>query len=242
MPPVKKKLAVKAAAKKKAAPKKKAPAKPMTAAQKRRSEAAKRGAVGRRRTAPRGPRLTAAHQGARDALIMVRVSQGWTWDEAAAEAGISVSAASRAVKKRREAAPLRLNMDPARVIETVFEGFQNSIADQERIAAAALEANNLAAAVGAKKGADAAREKIIALLQSTGRLPQELGALRHLIDLRAIAVKMLDTVDGFAAALAAVEISEESRVLIDNEVQKVRTTFNELIGLKEDPEPDQLAA
>jgi hypothetical protein len=178
---------------------------------------------------------TSRRREARDALMIARVHQGWTWEAIAGEAGISVSAAKRAVAARKDSLPIKLNADPVRVIEQVFEGYQLSIGDFEAIGAAALEKGQLAVAVGAKKGANEAREKIVLLLQATGRLPQELGALRHLIDLRAIAVRMLDTVDGLERELLLIDQIEDpearSRAMADA-TAKVRTTFNELIGVE----------
>lgn len=171
--------------------------------------------------------------------MIARLSQGWTWEAIAGEAGISVQQAKKAVVKRREAAPIKLNADPIRIIEQVFEQYQLSVGDFEAIASAALERNQLAVAVGAKKGANDAREKIVLLLQATNRLPQELGALRHLIDLRAIAVRMLDAVDGLEREMSLVAQIEdpEARAAASREAAaKVRTTFAEMVGLDEHPE------
>jgi transcriptional regulator with XRE-family HTH domain len=178
---------------------------------------------------PKGAYLTAARQGMRDSLMVARLAQGWTWEEVAAEAGVSKTTAMRAVKARREAMPITLSMDPALIIERAFEGFQLSIADFERLAAAATEKEWLAVAVGAKKGANEAREKVLALLQATGRLPHDLGALRHLIDLRALAARMLDAVADFQQEVAAGADPEDAAV-------RLRQTFNSLIGLEEERE------
>jgi transcriptional regulator with XRE-family HTH domain len=147
--------------------------------------------------------------------MVARKAQGWTWEAIAEEAGLSVRTVKEAVKNRQAGAPLQFNADPVRVVEEVFQAYQLSIGDLEAIAAEAARSNQLAIAVGAKRSANDAREKVLTLLQMTGRLPQELGSLRHLIDLRAIAVRML----GREAAA------------------RVRTTFNELLGI-EAPVPD----
>lgn len=167
--------------------------------------------------------------------MMARLAEGWTWEAVAREAGISVSGAKKAVAVRRAAAPMKLRHDPVKIVETAMEGFVRSVSSFELMALEAASERNWAAAVGAKKGANDARGKILALLQATGRLPQELSALRHLIDLRAIAVRMIDALDGFERAMAQLNIEEETRAAIDAGVAEVRGTFNELIGIEEEP-------
>lgn len=201
---------------------------------------------GPRQPAPSGSRLGAAQQAARDSLMIARLAQNWTWPAIAAEAGISVTAAKKAVKARQENAPLALNEDPVKIVEDVMRGYQLSVGDLEAMSSAAVEADNLNAAVGAKKGANEARDKMLMLLQMTGRLPQELGALRHLIDIRAIAIRMLDTMDAFEEKMLKMDLSAKQRRTVTSNVLTVRSTFNELIGLKEDEErpeiPEQTAA
>lgn len=184
-------------------------------------------------------RLTAAAQAARDSLMVARRVQGWTWEATAREAGITVRQAKNAVKARQEGAPLQFAADPVRVVEEIFTAYQLSIGDFEAIALQAIEDGNLAAAVGAKRSANDARDKVLTLLQLTGRLPQELGSLRHLMDLRAIAVRMLDTMDAFEREMGdALKLRKEAdRVEAGREAaRKVRLTFNELLGIESPPE------
>jgi transcriptional regulator with XRE-family HTH domain len=172
--------------------------------------------------------------------MVARKAQGWTWEAIAEEAGLSVRTVKEAVKNRQAGAPLQFNADPVRVVEEVFQAYQLSIGDLEAIAAEAARSNQLAIAVGAKRSANDAREKVLTLLQMTGRLPQELGSLRHLIDLRAIAVRMLDVMDGFdrdLAGLTGLEDAAERERLGREAAARVRTTFNELLGI-EAPVPD----
>jgi hypothetical protein len=205
---------------------KKAPAKKAPAAAKK-----KAGTGGGGKT-PSGPRLNAAAAGLRDSLMVARSVQGWTWPEIAEEAGISVRQAQRAVEERRKATPISINMDPAKVIEQAFEGFMLSVADFERLAAEAGKRDWLAVAVGAKKGANEAREKALALLQVVGRLPEDLSDLRHLIDLRRIAQRMLDGVADFKVA---VESGEEPLAA----AAALEEVFHELVGIDR---PQQLPA
>lgn len=191
---------------------------------------------GEKKPAPSGSRLGAAQQAQRDSLMIARLAQNWTWPAIAAEAGISVDAAKKAVKARQENAPLALKEDPVKIVEDVMTGYQLSVGDLEAMASAALHDNNVAAAVGAKKAADDVREKILLLLQMTGRLPQELGALRHLIDIRAIAVRMLDTMDEFERRILEMDLNAKQRKEVSKNVLVVRSTFHELIGLQEEEE------
>lgn len=191
-----------------------------------------------------GKRLSAARQALRDQLMVQRVAEDWPWEAIAAEAGISVAAARKAVAKRIADAPLNLKSDPVEVVERIFEGYQLSIGSFQALSAAAAESNNLAASVGALKGANDAREKLLALLQATGRLPQEMGTLRHLIDIRAIAVRMLDVMEDFERDMVlalGLQEDEERREAARAAAGKVRATFAELMGL-DDPSVDGTAA
>lgn len=213
-PPARRKTAAKKAAAKKKPAKKKLAKPPAPPAEK----------------TPKGPYLSAAAQGLRDSLMIARLIQGWTWAEIAEEAGISQSAAKRAVAERRKALPLTLSMDPAEIIERAFEGFMLSVADFERIAAEAGKKDWLSVAVGAKKGANEAREKALALMQVVGPLPQDLGDLRHLMDLRRIAQRMLDGVEDFRRAVEAGEPPLAAAAALEG-------VFNELVGIESGERP-----
>lgn len=190
--------------------------------------------------APRGARLTAAQQAVRDSLMIQRLAQDWPWEAIAEEAGISLTSAKRAVAARQKNAPLRLNMDPVAVIEKMAEGYQLSIGDLEAIASQAMQSNNLTAAIGAKKGANEARDKILALFQATGRLPQELSQLRHLIDVRQMAVLMMDSMDVFErdVKMAGTLGPAEQRRVLNDAADQVRGVFAKLLGLDEATLPE----
>lgn len=190
--------------------------------------------------APSGSKLSAAHQQLRDTRMLVRYAQGWTWPMIAAEAGMTLSGAKRAVRARRENAPIVLSIDPAKIIEDMAEQLTLSIGDFEAMAAAFL-GTNPNAAIGAKRSANDAREQLLRLIQATGRLPQELGALRHLIDLRAIGIRMLDAVDGFERRVNDLEVDAATRRELTASALEVRSTFYDLIGLDDD-EPASLGA
>lgn len=186
-----------------------------------------------------GGRLTPALQYQRDLLMVQRQAEGWTWKDIAAEAGITMDSAKKAVRALRESGIKHgIKDDPVKIIERYFEEFQLSVGGFEVIAVQALKENNLTAAVGAKRSANEAREKVLALLQMTGRMPQDLSALRHLIDLRAIAVRMLDVMDRFEEGMLRLELDSETKHAIDTGVLQVRRTFHELIGLGDDEDTD----
>lgn len=168
------------------------------------------------------PRLNAAEIHQRDTLMIARRAQGWTWERVAKEANLTVSNAKKAVvKAQRSGEVMRIGDDPVKIVERIFDELQRSVVGQELIATEAMKRGTLGTASAAKNRADEARGKVLELLQMTGRLPQEMSALRHLIDLRTVAVRMLDTMDQF------------DRGEIDSVV--VRSTFNELLGLESAP-------
>lgn len=208
-------------------PKKRVAAKKRSPAKKAAKKAAAKREPEKKAATPRGPRLTAAAAGLRDSLIAARIAQGFTWEEAAGEAGISVTSARDAVANRRKVMPIQLNMDPAEIVERAFEGFMLSVADFERMAAEAARKDLYSVAVGAKRSANDAREKVLALLQVVGRLPEDLGDLRHLVDLRRIAQQMLDAVARFTEEVEAGADPQEA-------ARQLRETFNELVGIKEE--------
>lgn len=186
---------------------------------------------------PRPKAVTVAQKAQRDELMMARLMQGWTIPMVAQEAGISERTAERAIAKRRAAGPLNLRMDPVRLVEGVFEQLQASIGGFEAIAADALAKDNLAVAVGAKRSANDARGKIMEFLQMTGRLPEDLSRLRHLIDLRTIAVQMLDAMDSFEREMALVlrlDGADERREASEAALRQVRTTFSDLVGINDE--------
>lgn len=181
----------------------------------------------------RGPRLTAAAQSIRDTLIVARKHQNWPWEAIAKEAGISVSATKKAYYSRRDASENLLEQDPIDIIRMLVEGLQLSIGDLEQLAVAGMEERNLAVAVGAKKGANDAREKLQDLLQSVGVLPHELGTLRWHVEFRSVVVKLVDTVDGFVKAIETMKMPKDLRDQIVGEAKKART---ELEGMGTMPE------
>lgn len=220
-------------AKRAASAKAKTPAKPTKTARK-----PVRGKAPAARRTPRGGRLPSGAQYLRDSLILQRHAQGWPWEAIAAEAGITVRSAEAAAAKRREQAPLALQADPLQVVEDIMLGLQTSIGDFEALTVR-YQDKHPSAAVGAKKAANEARNSVLVLLQATGRLPEDLVTLRHLIEQRQMAVTMLDTMERFAARIAALPqgIQEDVKADIGEAVAEVERVFHDLIGLREGVAP-----
>lgn len=251
-PPVKKAPAKKAPAGKKAAPKK-PPAKPRaggrghsSAARTAAKAAVESGAEKPADTPPkRGKRLPAAHAAARDSLMIQRLAQNWTWEAIAEEAGLTVSGAMRAVRVRRETAPMMMRMDPVKIVEGIAEGLQHSIGDFEAFAASAIRSGDHGAAVGAKKAANDARERLIALFQATGRMPQDLAALRHLMDVREIGLGMVEAMDRFERQVEAAKSLTplRQRAALAQAATGLRDHFDNLMHVSDDDgEPELLEA
>jgi transcriptional regulator with XRE-family HTH domain len=154
---------------------------------------------------PRGKNLTAAQQGLRDGLMLQRKAQGWTNEEIAKEAGISISAVKRAIRNRKNAMIETGGRDPFELVDEIVEGFQADIGDFERMALAYAE-RHPGAAVGAKRSAGDARWRMVILLQATGRLPRELGTLRHIHEIRAVAALLYDSVDEMRKKIKALDL------------------------------------
>ena len=143
-----------------------------------------------------GPRLTAAKQGLRDSMIVARRAQGCHLDAIAAEAGVNERTVRRVLAERQAVGEALLDRDPIDVTKQLVAQLEASAADFEAMASAYADTNP-AAAIGAKKGADQAREKLLVLLQATGRMPRDLGGLGDLMTMRALAEEMVDAVRAF---------------------------------------------
>lgn len=170
--------------------------------------------------------------------MLARRAQGWTWPQVAKEAGITLQAARTAVRNLQDAAPMSLDTDPVKIVEHVFTEIQASVGTFEAIGSEALRKEQYAVAVGARRSADDARMRLMSLLQMTGRMPQDLSALRHLIDLRTIAIRMLDSIDAFSREMDLVIQLEDPGARAEacgRAVSLVQTTFNELVGIEQEP-------
>ncbi len=156
-----------------------------------------------------GPHLSANRRVLRDSLIVQRRVQGWPLKAIAEEAGITERQVRRVVEERRTLAVGVIEQDPVDVISDMIAAFQASIGDLELMAHRYADTHP-AAAVGAKKAADQGRERLVLLLQATGRLPRDLGAMSDLMELRELASAMVDVVRAFKRGEADADRVEET--------------------------------
>ena len=84
-----------------------------------------------------------------------------------------------------------LRQAPAKIIDGLV---RRSIMAWRYAARTATDADSTRDRIAAIKAMLDADERVLSILQSTGYLPQELGTMHHLIDVRAIAVEMIDAV------------------------------------------------
>jgi enamine deaminase RidA (YjgF/YER057c/UK114 family) len=155
-----------------------------------------------------------------------------------------------ALKAKREAQDNLLDKDVVEIVEGMVEELRTSIGDFEKMTMAAMEANNLPVAVGAKKGANEAREKLRELLQSVGALPHDLGTLTHVIDLRAVVVEINTAVEEFMTWMKSwveaveqeVELPAEKKVEVLDAAGRVVQRLDQIAGAPQNvgnEDPDQ---
>lgn len=181
---------------------------------------------------PRGKRLAPGDQAQRDILILQRRAQGWTWDAIAAAAGLTEKGAREAAERRRRETPLAMKSDPVQIVEDTMLGLQLSIGRFEEYAERWKDRHPSAAA-GAAKAADDARLSVLALLQAIGRLPEDLTALRHVTEQRALAVRVLDAIERFETQTRSLTagLEPEAQAQLIEAVADVKCVFHEMIGL-----------
>lgn len=178
----------------------------------------------------------AAKRMLRDTRIVQRYIQGWPWPAIAEEAGLSERAAQKAFAARKATMPLALQQDPVEVIEQIMEGYQLTVGDAEAIAVQAVNEGKLSVAVAAKKLGTETREKQVRLLQATGRLPQDLQSLRHLLDMRGLAVQMVDAVEGLSREVEVagqIEDPGKRAKALASAAERVHDLFMGLTGVEQ---------
>lgn len=160
--------------------------------------------------------LTSANRAFRDLIALEMLADGTSYPEVSAVDGRSESTL-RLLRKKYAASgsgvPDLLNEDPVRIIENMLRRKQVAW----RLFAQVAMASEGTARIAAIKGMLQADERTVELLQHVGKLPRELGTLRHVIDVREIAEKMLTALDQMDAG----EISPG----------EVRVAFEELAGI-----------
>ena len=156
-----------------------------------------------------GARLSAAKQALRDSLIVARRAQEWHLDAIAAEAGVNERTVRRVLAERKAVGEALLDRDPIDVVRQMAAQLQASVSDFEAMASAYADVNP-AAAIGAKKGADQARERLLLLLQATGRIPRDMGVLGDLMGMRELGSEMVQAVHAFKRGEADADHIEET--------------------------------
>lgn len=150
---------------------------------------------------------TAAGIAARNALIIARRTQNWTIKQIAEEAHLSmdqVKKISADAKAHGEEMSL-LRQDPVDIIEQVLSERQTDYALYTQAAVAAAEKENINALIGALNGRGQTSDRIVKLLQDTGKLPRELGTMRYVIDFRGIAREMVSQLQALKAGKTEIE-------------------------------------
>lgn len=215
----------------KASAKKKGPGQPRkTKGTTRRRGSGKRKGDGDSKGIPKGSRgLNNAQKSLRDSFILQRRSQGWTWEEISGEIELSITQCKRAAKAKRETMLQILDMDPIAVVKKIIDGFEASIGDLEKMAVE-YAAHHPSAAVGAKKGADEARRNLIQLLQSIGFLPQELGTIRWVVEVRQIVELITQSVARFETRIGELELPENTRKQLEEEAGELRGALEQAAG------------
>lgn len=133
---------------------------------------------------PKGPRLDALARYLQASFIGIRRSQKATWPTIAREVGLSVRQCEMLLKQiAAHDFSHTLSRDPTELIEWLLAEHERDMAS---FTLAALEANTGAELVGALNGRGKSLERITALLQATGRLPKNLGVMRHIHDLQLV--------------------------------------------------------
>lgn len=158
-----------------------------------------------------GASLSAARRSLRDTQIVQRRIQDWPWDAVAKEAKLSVQATKEA--HNRKIAEMRgiLQQDPVVILEGLVNGLVASVGDLEQLAVAAADGGQVNSAISAKRAANEAREKLQTLLQDTGNLPRDLGALSVQIEVDVVVKEIVGFVFGFIAQVEQLELPKGAR-------------------------------
>ena len=140
---------------------------------------------------------------------MNRRAQGWHLDAIAAEAGVNERTVRRVLADREAVGEALLDRDPIDVVKELATQLQASAGDFEAMASAYADVNP-AVAIGAKKGADQARERLLLLLQATGRIPRDMGVLGDLMGMRELGSEMVQAVHAFRQGEADADHIEDT--------------------------------
>jgi hypothetical protein len=124
----------------------------------------------------------------RDNKIVALRARGFPERAVAERFNITPARVGEIMEAWRSTKPKLRLIDPLEIIDQCVDGYQ---ADMEHLSVIAENAGNSNTAVGAINARMAARDRIIALLQTTGVLPHDLGKLRVEVDVRFIAQQLV---------------------------------------------------
>lgn len=182
-------------------------------------------------------RLSAAQRSQLDSLMVAEQIRGIPIAEIATTHKLKPAEVQKRIAARRENLPRLLDLDAAKIIENFVVELQVSIGDLEAIAAAALDGNNLNAAVGAKDRANKAREQLKELLQSVGALPHDLGTLTWVIDIRAVVTEINTAIVAFVGSVAQMPLPDANRQEIIDAAEKVTAELDRIGESPQDVNP-----
>jgi hypothetical protein len=179
-------------------------------------------------------KLTPAARIVRDGLIVRRRAQGWPLRAIAEEAGLSERHVTNIIKQAAQDSETSslLKQDPIQVIEWALDEHQRTYDAYSSVAA---DAGNDQVLMQALRSREQSLDRIVKLLQATGKLPKELGTLRQVIDFRGIAQEMVRKIQELKAGTATVEEVEEFFLYVAG----LGTENNHLLGSAEEEPADE---
>lgn len=144
-----------------------------------------------------GRKLTSVDKAIKDMLVVQMKGEGIPIEEIARRDGRS----DRQIRRVLEIYATNglggrglLDKDPVKLVEEMVD---RTMAVWKIAAQMAATAKGENSRIGALNTMLRAEERLLSVLQSTGKLPKELGTMRHVIDLRALGAKMLDALDAW---------------------------------------------
>jgi hypothetical protein len=130
----------------------------------------------------------------RDLLAYELSCQGMKLSAIAKQDGRSEKVIREVIERMaKQGSEALMEMAPLKVVESMLRRSQTAWKMAAATAAHAEQDTTRIAAIRAMMDAD---QRVLEILQSTGHLPRELGTLRHLVDVRSIAIQMIDAVRG----------------------------------------------
>ena len=151
----------------------------------------------------------------RDMLVYELHLQGMSPKAISDSDGRSENRIRQVIERQSRSSPEKLlDLQPVKIVEAMLRRSQMA---WRLSATTAAHTENDGIRIGAIRTMLDCDERVLLILQSTGHMPRELGTLRHLVDVRHIAVRMIDAVRGLESG--------------ERTPEEVRGTFEELLQL-----------